>query len=139
MLAIVCPVWSAAAAQSRARAPVRAAVPDSFPVPGAKALVLRYAGAQKPDVIMLNSANATPEALAAAIAFLQTDRRATPAPEHDEVITVTGFAPARTTRATVLAKAAAKLAELHARPVARIGNLGPGRWLELADATLLPR
>jgi hypothetical protein len=119
------------AAQFPATERVRVAIPDRFPLPDARAVVLRYGSSDKPDVIILESARATPEALSAAVALLQTLRKQrTVAPGRYAMAVVKGFAPLRELSPQERTRLAAQLSQLRAGRVSRIGNLGPGRWGE---------
>jgi hypothetical protein len=127
----------AASAQSPARRPVRVAVPNEFPSADARALIVRFASAEKGDVIVLKETDVTPETFVAAVALLHHLRKSSAAPQYDEVITVQAFAPVgRGGDARLKARLAGVLAQLRAQPLARIGNLGQGRWIEVPEVAL---
>ncbi|HEX7052282.1 MAG TPA: hypothetical protein VF188_18895 [Longimicrobiales bacterium] len=108
------------------------AVPDSFPATSAHALVIRYAGPNQQDVILLNPAGATVEALAVALTTLRERRTSRSMPLHTEVTTIQDFAP-RGAAHRAYARLERVLNDLLAQRRSRIGNLGLGRWIELAD------
>ncbi len=125
-----------AGAQSSQSRPVRVAIPNQFPTSDARALVVRYASPDKGDVIILNAASLTPESFVAAVALLRHLRKAEPTPTQDIVATVKGFAPLGRGDTRLLQQLTAVLAQLRTQPLARIGNLGQGQWIELPDAAL---
>lgn len=113
---------------ANARTPVFVAIPDAFPDIDARSILLRHPGR---DIILLPPGAATPEALSATLGLLRRMREEDPRPARAQMIPVTGFsfrhdiAPERRSRLERL------LARLHDRPVANVGDLGPGRWIRL--------
>jgi hypothetical protein len=121
-----------AAAQPPIDTRVRVAIPDRFPLPDARALVLRYSSIDKPDVIILDPAHATSETLSAALTLLRhLYKERPPAPGRYVVATLKGFAPLGRRDPAVLRQFESQLSALRAQPSSRIGNLGRGRWIEL--------
>lgn len=110
---------------------VQVALPDSFPSPDARALVVRFATGR--DLIILNREHATPHALAAAVALLKELRRTNPRVANTQVVTMQGFTPLGAARGRTGAAFRATIEALNRQPPARIGNLGRGRWIELGD------
>lgn len=122
-----------AAAQRPINDRVRVAIPDRFPLPDARAIVLRYSSIDNPDVIVLDPAHATSETLAAALTLLRhLYKERPPAPGRYVVGTLKGFAPLGRPDPAALRRLAGQLAALRAQRSSRIGNLGRGRWIELA-------
>ncbi|MGH7720028.1 MAG: hypothetical protein ACREON_14450 [Gemmatimonadaceae bacterium] len=111
--------------------PVRVAVPDEFPTPGARALIVRSPAAGQGDVIILNHAHATAEALSAALALLRELRRSIANPPHTQVVTMQGFTARGAIDRGTLEPLKSRLDLLRSRRPARIGNLGMGKWIEL--------
>lgn len=133
---LVCGFAFTVAAQRRASGrTVQLAIPDRFPSREATALVVRFAAPGTADLVMLDGRSANPETLGAALAVLRRLRTSNPSPSHDVVTTVTGFATVRQSPAR-RAQLEETLRTLNARPSARIGNVGPGRWIELPEGTL---
>lgn len=130
-LAVVVVAHSAGAQTSARRAVV--AIPDNFPETDAKALVIRYADPAVGDVILLRRSDATPTILGAAFRLLTRLRATDPTPLADEVTSIAGAAQARGNRTAAAAYWNNVLARVHARPTARIGNLGAGRWIAVND------
>lgn len=133
-LAIVSNPAAAQRADERPHRRLRVAIADRFPVPDARALIVRYASVARPDVIILEPSQATPEALAAALALLRgLDRERPPAPGRFVVATLKGFAPLGEPNRAALNHLATQLSALRAQPPSRIGNLGRGRWIEVTS------
>jgi len=119
-------------AQASSDRRIRVAVPDRFPVSDARALVVRYGSVARPDVILLNPRDVTSDAVAAALALLRRlDKERPLAPGRYSVATLKGFAPLGGANAVASRELGNQLALLRAQPRSRIGNLGPGRWIEL--------
>jgi hypothetical protein len=115
---------------------VRVAIPDQFPLPDARALVLRYSLVDKADVIILHPAHATSETLSAALTLLRhLDKERPPAPGRYVVATLKGFAPLGQPNPAALRQLENQLSALRAQPSSRIGNLGRGRWIELGSSS----
>lgn len=126
------------AAQGGQARSIRAAIPKEFPKPDASALIVRYADPGKGDVIVLNPARLTSESFRAAVALLRQIRKTDPPADQDVVVTVNGFAPLARTDARFESRLNAILAQLRSQPVARVGNLGQGQWLEVSEAAITP-
>jgi len=120
------------AAQSLGGTPTFVAIPDVYPPVEGPVAVLRESGR---NVILLRDSDATPEALGVALVLLRrlTERRPLQ-PGLSHLAPVTGFRLRRGLDADRLARLDQVLARLRQRPVARIGNLGTGRFLALAEA-----
>lgn len=133
-----------AGAQATGRKAVVLAIPEAFPqtrepsgmTTTIRGMVVRFASPDKPDMIILDRTDASPETLSAAIQLLAQFRRASPTPKHDRVATITGFVPPKLTpeSRTKLNRA---LSVLHATQLSRVGNLGSGRWMELPDEVVV--
>ena len=117
------------AAHAQAPRQVQVALVDSLSVQDAKAELLRFSEPGRLDIILLRSANATPDELVAAIVTLRavSARRPT-APGVVARTTIVGHAPLGPDAAELRRRAAAILDEVRRAPVSRIGNLGRGRW-----------
>lgn len=126
-----------ASAQPPNRRPVRVAIPNEFPSTDARALIVRFASPEKGDVIVLRETEVTAQTLVAAVALLHRLRKSGAVPDHDEVVSVKGFVPLGRGDARLASRLSVILERLRAQPVARIGNLGQGRWLDVPDAALL--
>jgi hypothetical protein len=133
-LLVIAVTATPAAAQRSIDNRVRIALPDRFPLADARALVVRYSSIDNPDVIILDPAHATSETLSAALTLLRhLDKERPPAPGRYVVATLKGFAPLGHPDPAALRRLAGQLAALRAQPSSRIGNLGRGRWIELAS------
>lgn len=119
---------------SRAPQPVILAIADSFPAHHGRAVIMRYPTASSEDVIILSSSDATPDALGAALQLLRR-LRAKGAPSNMQVVTMTGAQ-----RVVVPPKVDRWLQKVIDRTLAnqpkKLGNIGRGHWLELADARI---
>jgi hypothetical protein len=131
-LALLAPSAGAQRAGAIASPSVQVAVPDSFPAPGARALIVRYATGR--DLIILDRRHATPEVLAAAVALLKELRRTNQRLASTQVVTMQGFTPLGSGTGRSRAAYRAAIEALNRQPVTRIGNLGRGRWVALSDA-----
>lgn len=136
-LASAAPVGSSATAQQPVANPVVVILPDSFPqttFPGApqsdaRLMIVREPGKQ--DVIVLNAAHATPDALRFAFDALKMHRTRFPDIREPMAIRIAEL-PAGIPRRSPAAFAAT-LAQLRAAPVSQLGRLGRGRRIELAS------
>lgn len=137
-LALALVVFSPArvAAQNERATAVQVAVPDSFPSREGRIVILRHASNAKRDVILLHRDHATPEALVSALATVRDLRRRWPRPPRDQVVTIATYTP-HNLDPQLLQIAAERLAELRSQRVSRIGNLGAGRWIEMANLRLV--
>jgi hypothetical protein len=148
----VSPLWLSAAAQQQAQKRIVVTIPTAMPAfhspDGQKvsgvAAVVRFASAEKNDIIVLDSTNATPETLAVAINVLRRLRASDPNPVHDGMAVVDRFAPP-TLDARYRGVLTAKLKELKAQPHAAtgvvgpgIGRLGQGRRIGLTESEINP-
>ena len=118
----------AAAAQNAHAAPVFVAVPETFPDLDARALIVREGGR---DIVVLDPAQVTVEALAMSLFVLGSVRERYPEPTEGELIPVTGFAMTRAPSGEHLRRIVGTLKRLESAPTASVGNLGPGRWVTL--------
>ena len=110
---------------------VQVALVDSLSVPTARAEVLRFAEPGRADLILLRSGSATPEDLVAAIAQLRASAGRRPSrPGTVAITTIVGVGEAVPAADGLRLRAAKMLAEVRRSPVARIGNLGRGKWSE---------
>jgi hypothetical protein len=118
------------AGQDRDSVPIFLALPETFPDLDARAVLMREPGR---DVVILDPEGADPETLSVALGLLRRLRREGAVADRAQLVPITGFAargefsPERSRR---LERA---LSELRARPLANVGNLGPGRWMRLRD------
>ncbi|MBV9772365.1 MAG: hypothetical protein JO040_00350 [Gemmatimonadetes bacterium] len=108
------------------------------------ATIVRFASPDKADLIVLDSANASPATLAAAIHLLQRIRAANPNPRGDGMAVLSSFATS-TVDPRLTGVLTARLRELRAQPHAQtgirgpgIGELGCGRKVELTEAEIAP-
>ena len=119
------------AAQADGR-PVRVVVLDSLPVSNARALVLQEGRGAQPITIFLTPASANIEMLGGALA-LARQLRARPLPANRTILVpVSGVVRRGTLNRHAERRLTSILRELEGRPVARIGNVGRGRWIETA-------
>ena len=116
-------------AQAEGR-PVRVVVLDSLPVANARALVLHEGRGVQPITIFLTPASANPEMLGGALA-LARKLRAKPLPANRTVLVpISGIVRRGTIAPGAERRLTNILRRLENRPRARIGNVGPGRWIE---------
>lgn len=118
------------AGQSTPRTPLFLAIPETFPVADARALVVREPGR---EVIVLRADQATPEALGMALGLLRRVREQPLEPGRGLMVPVTGFAVMREPEGPRRERYERALAELRARPIGRLGSLGPGRSLPFRE------
>lgn len=112
--------------------PFIVAVPEVYPASDGYGFIVRGSGADRKDVIIMNRALLDARTLVAAVALLQRLRAGSPVPAGaTEITTVQGFASWRGREPREVAAIGRLLARLAAAPRVRIGNVGPGRWLEL--------
>jgi hypothetical protein len=116
-------------AQSRAR--VRIAVIDALSAPTARAEILRFGTPGQRDLILLPSAGATAQDLAAALAAYRSLRlRAQASGGRIGRTTITAHDAATRLSPATLRRADEMLRRVRAAGESRIGNLGRGRWEE---------
>lgn len=110
---------------------VQVALVDSLSAPSARAEVVRFASSERPPLILLKSVGSSPGDLATALAALERARGArTPPPGTVSRLTILGHSGIERASPQLIARADRMLREVTQRPVARIGNLGRGRWSE---------
>lgn len=114
--------------QDRVTRPVFVALPQTFPDIEARVLIMREPGR---DLVVLKEGDAEPEALHTALRVLARMQRDHPLPEdRGQLIPVTGFVypggldPERGDELTAVLDA------LRQRPLANVGNLGLGHWIQ---------
>lgn len=76
-------------------APVRALLVPTLPDSNAPVIILRFAGARQPDMILLRASTASADNLEGAIALLRKIRHDVPELTNDMRVTMTGAAPPR--------------------------------------------
>lgn len=108
--------------------PIFVALPDRFPDVDARVLLVREPGR---EIIVLNPASVGANELKVGLNLLAKFRRERGEPTDGNMIPVTGFAPGPYLSAEERARLETALSELRQRPVANVGNLGPGRWMRL--------
>lgn len=109
-------------------------VADSFPASRGYAVILRDVGPAVEDVVILPSRGAAPDALAGALVVLRK-LRTQGVPSHTQIVTLTGLRP-QVVPPRIAAWLNAVVQRVSQQPHTRIGNIGQGRWVELADITL---
>ena len=115
---------------------VRIALPDSFPGRAQEpALVLRTGADPLDPVILLNKATLDEGAITAAMAAADLLLRRPISPGQTQVMGIANLKRGRPLSARAHAVAADYLRQLQSRPLTRIGNVGPGRWIEVAAPT----
>lgn len=133
LFAIVLPSASPGIAQYGGR-PVIVLLPDVFPqstFPGAPQTSVRLTIVREPgktDVIVLNPAHATPDALGAALVMLRRHRTMLPDVAQPTAMQITEFPPQARGRSQ--AAVSAVLQRLLAQPRSALGRLGRGRQIE---------
>ena len=115
-------------AQGAATRSIFLALPDEFPKIDARVVLMREPGR---EIVILNPAAATADELVTGLRLLARVRRERGEPTNGEMIPILGFYPP-TIAAQQRERLEAALAELRARPVANVGNLGRGRWMRYA-------
>lgn len=116
------------AAQEVVGTPTFLAIPQSFPDIEARAVLLREPGR---DIVILDRDDAEPETLHVALSVLDRMRREHPLPaDRGQVVPITGFAFLRQLDSQERLALQAVLTELRERPLASVGNLGTGRWMQ---------
>jgi hypothetical protein len=110
---------------------VQVALVDSLSTPTARAELVRFASPERPPLILLRSAGASPADLATALATLERARTSrSPRPGTVARVTILGHAGIELASPVLIARADRILRDIAQRPYARIGNLGRGRWGE---------
>jgi hypothetical protein len=108
--------------------PIFLALPETFPNVDARLVLLREPGR---EIVVFNPASVGVDELKVGLNLLARFRRERGAPTRGQMIPVTGFAPAPRLTDAERSQLEAALAELRTRPIANVGNLGPGRWMRL--------
>lgn len=116
---------TAASAQGVSTRPIFLALPDVFPNIDARVVLVRERGR---EIVVLDPAAATADELVMGLRLLNQVRGERPDPKTGEVIPILGFYPPELS-APDRERFEAMIAELRARPLANIGNLGSGRWM----------
>lgn len=118
---------SSLAAQGVDSRPVFLALPQHFPDFEARAVLLREPGR---DIVILSESDASVETLRAALLVLRRlTRDQPPAVDRGQLVPITGYAGRAVIDEETRNRLEAVLADLRARPLADVGNLGLGRWL----------
>jgi hypothetical protein len=116
--------------QEQRQSPVFLAIPETFPDIDARALVMREPGR---DVVILDQEDTDPaESLRVALMVLRRMRRDHPMEDgRGQLIPITGYAVRRAMEPARRSRIEEALNQLRRRPLANVGNLGPGRWIRL--------
>lgn len=119
-----------------AKAPTaQVAFVESLPTRGARAEIVRFPDGTRPPLVLLDARGSTrDDVMAALIALEQARRRPAPRPGTHARLAVMSARDASGVAATYGARADRIIQEIRGAPLARIGNLGVGRWIEI-DAT----
>lgn len=123
-------------AEAQRRPSVVVAVADTLSQPDARAQIVR-SPMQAEDMILVRRADLSPVMLSAALATLVGERERRAEPKALEVLTITGAVargPISEERQRALK---AVLGRLEEQPIVKIGNLGSGRWVRVADPRTL--
>lgn len=113
------------AAQDRGPVPLFLAIPETFPDVDARTVLLREPGR---DIVLLKDSDATVETLTVALHLLIRLNERVPRREgQGQMVPITGYAQTQPLNSAEHALLEEALTQLKARPVASIGNLGPGR------------
>ncbi|HET9947746.1 MAG TPA: hypothetical protein VFQ22_02355 [Longimicrobiales bacterium] len=115
-------------AQTPSDHPLFLALPERFPELDARVVLIREPSR---DVVVLNPADATPEALFTGLRLLRRFRDRPRPPGEGQMIPITGFVVPPALYEADRARLERYLAELRGRPVTGLGTLGAGRWLAL--------
>lgn len=119
---------TSATGQTSPERPVFLALPQQFPDLDARAVIMREPGR---DIVILDEADAGPETLRVALLVLRRfSREGAPAADRGQLVPITGFAGGRELDQDVRRELESTLAELRERPLANVGNLGLGRWMQ---------
>lgn len=113
------------------RRAVQVALVDALSVPNARAELIRFAEPGRSDLILLRADAASVEDLAAALAALAAAESRRPTKpgtlSRTTIVSVGQIAPGAS---GLRLQAGEMLREVRRAPIARIGNLGRGRWSE---------
>jgi len=124
-------------AQSGRSPAVIVAMTDTLNSQDAAAILLRSAS-QSEDVVILKRATASPTILGAALAMLDRLRAQSPTLTKSQVATMQGAVASRPLAGAQLARLNATLQRLAERQTVKIGNLGVGQWVWLANTKSAP-
>jgi hypothetical protein len=115
-------------AQTRPERPVFLALPRDFPDLNARVVLLREPGR---DIVILDEDDSGPETLRVALLVLRRlSREGPPQADRGQLVPITGFAGGAAIAEDERRALESTLAELRERPLANVGNLGPGRWMQ---------
>ena len=134
LVAVALPLGSPGVAQHGGR-PVVVLIPDVFPqvtfagAPQGEARLMIVREPGKTDIIVLNPAHATPDAMGAALVLLRRHRTMFPDPARPTSVQVTEFPPLSNRRSH--AAFSALLRRLQAQPHAPAARFGRGRQIQL--------
>jgi hypothetical protein len=117
-------------AQGVPNTPLFLAIPETFPVADARALVVREPNR---EVIVLRADEATPEALGMALGLLRRVRQRPLEPGRGFMVPVTGFAVTAAPRGPRRERLERALAQLAEQPLTQLGRLGLGRSLRFSE------
>lgn len=116
-----------AAGQEHATRPLFLALPQSFPDVDARVVIVREPGR---DLVILKEGDAEPEALHTALRVLERMEREHPLPaDRGQLVPITGFVYPNGLASRRRTELGAVLDELRERPLANVGDLGPGHWI----------
>lgn len=127
-----------AAARTQEHAPALVAMVASSLPNNAPALVVRYADARQPDLVIIGTGGDRALALAGGLAALDQARQRTPVPSETSVVTVTSLHRSRPFTAARQQMVTRILASIEHGESRQIGGLGVGRVV-LAASLRLPR
>jgi hypothetical protein len=123
---LAAPGVSLLAGQASTAAPIFLAIPETFPDVDARVVIVREPGR---DIVLLDPGDATAETLSVALNVLGRVDRPRPVQGRAQMIPVTGFVLRGELPSEKRERLESALARLREKPVAQIGNLGPGRWM----------
>lgn len=119
------------AGQRSGSTPIFLALPETFPNVDARVVLMREPGR---DIVVLKSGDAEPETLQVALLLLRRMTREHPvSPDRGQLIPITGFVPRAELDPDERVRLEEALSDLGERPLANIGNLGLGRWMQYLD------
>ncbi len=115
------------AKSNRVRVALVPALPDTL----ARAVILRFRDAAKPDIILLPARTATPKDLAMASVLLRNMKRQTPVAPGDARIILTGGAPPARGGEATTRRYEALLRLIRATPRRPVAGYGQVSWAEV--------
>lgn len=107
------------------------AVPETFPLVEARAIVWRQERGNEADVILLHPGHADAQTLATAKALLKELRDTPTTWRGDQMVVMTSHTVQGSLDQETVARYRRVLDDLTRRPRVTLGNVGPGRWVEL--------